>query len=277
MLQTLLQSTGLLRDPFPLFDDCEDSSGESANQWSFQNGGGPNPDWNWNTTDSFSGLQSMAWTSDGSFAGHTEGVWFWGSRDVSEGRVCVDLANPAVVDPVLRYKMKGSFPEGSGRGMYHFSTWSGWEGIGGWGSDNPDWVDVEVDLSGRIGYSGRFVWWIWGSSGEADGIWLDDIEVTNATPQIFDITPGIAVDGDAVTLTGLGFSSTSISKTLTLALGMVVEAGDIVSWTDQEIVFNVPTGARSGEVIVTVNGISGDPSSLTVRLPAPIIGETGQI
>src|SRR5690606_8053256 len=89
--------------PFPLYDDCEDSSDSGPNAWSFQNGGSGNPNWQWSTANSVSGNQSMAWTGSSPFSGDSEGVWFWGSRSVPEGRICVDLSNPKVVDPILRY------------------------------------------------------------------------------------------------------------------------------------------------------------------------------
>ncbi|MCB1221848.1 MAG: M6 family metalloprotease domain-containing protein [Planctomycetales bacterium] len=261
--------------PFPLFDDCEISDDTGPNAWSFQNGGSSVPNWQWSTADAFSGVQSMAWTGDGSFSGDSEGVWFWGSRGVSEGRICVDLANPKVVDPVLRYKMTGNFPDGSGRGLYLYTTWYGWEQIGGWGDNWAEWTDVEFDLSGRIGHSGRIVWWVFGSSGDAAGIWLDDVEVTNATPVIDSISPGIAIDGEIITLSGLGFSSCDISKQLNFTEGTVLMPLDVVSWTDEEIQFAVPAGARGGNLSVTVNGRQSNEVSLVVRLASPQLTEIG--
>lgn len=263
--------------PYPLFDDCEISDETGPNAWSFQNGGTENPNWQWSTADAFSGLQAMAWTGTSPFAAEAEGVWFWGSRSVAEGRICVDLANPKVTDPVLRYKMKGDFPPDSGRGMYLFTTWYGWEWMEGWGSDNADWIDVEVDLSSRIGYSGRLVWYVWGAAGEASGIWLDDIEVTNATPVIADITPGSGVDGDLITLTGIGFSSSDIAKSLDLALGISVGPADIVSWSDEQIEFMIPAGARSGPLSVSVNGRTSNSVNLSVRLASPVLEGIGGV
>ncbi|MEZ5339586.1 MAG: M6 family metalloprotease domain-containing protein [bacterium] len=261
--------------PFPLFDDCEISDDTGPNAWSFQNGGSSVPNWQWSTADAFSGVQSMAWTGDGSFSGDSEGVWFWGSRSVSEGRICVDLANPKVVDPVLRYRINGNFPQGSGRGLYLFTTWYGWEQIGGWGDNINGWTEVEFDLSSRLGHSGRIVWWVFGSSGTAEGIWLDDIEVTNATPVIDSLSPTVVLDGEIVTLNGLGFSSADIAKQLNLAQGQLLLPAEVLSWTDEEIQFAVPPGARSGNLSVTVNGRQSNELGLVVKLAAPVLTETG--
>lgn len=73
--------------------------------------------------------------------------------------------------------------------------------------------------------------------------------------------------GDTVTVTGSGFEDSQGSGSVTIN---GVEA-TIVSWSDTEIVINVPEGATTGDVVVT-----NDPGNIDtwgpfiVTVPAPI-------
>jgi hypothetical protein len=82
-----------------------------------------------------------------------------------------------------------------------------------------------------------------------------------AAPQITAINPQSGQPGTAITITGSGFGAQQGSSTLTL--NGVSEAVVPASWSDTQIQFNVPTGASTGNVVVTVNGQSSN-ANLTI-------------
>lgn len=249
--------------PFPVSDDLESGDGD----WSYQNDS-HSPPWAYYTGDGSSGTHSMGWTGTIE-ANNSEGLWYWGEPPTS-GRQCVDLAGSTVVDPVLRYKIKGDVPTTFSGGIYLYNTWDGYMYVNGWGEDQASWTQREVDLSGYIGYSGRIVWWLWsGSDTSGTGVWLDDIEVNNTSPTITSITPNRAQAGTTITIDGATFGDGS-SGTVNFGGGVSVNSGDTVSWTNTEIQVDIPASATSGNVTVTVGGNTSNGVMLTVILPPPV-------
>ena len=67
---------------------------------------------------------------------------------------------------------------------------------------------------------------------------------------IYGILPNPAIVGTTVTVTGTLFGSTQGSSTITFN-GV---AGAVTSWSTNAIIVVVPSGATTGDVVVTVNG-----------------------
>lgn len=89
------------------------------------------------------------------------------------------------------------------------------------------------------------------------------------SPSIASISPVSGVVGSLVTITGSNFGSTQSGSTVTFN-GTVATA--VTSWTSTAVVANVPAGAGSGFVKVTVNSIEAtSPQSFTVLPVLPNI------
>jgi RHS repeat-associated protein len=79
-------------------------------------------------------------------------------------------------------------------------------------------------------------------------------------PSVNNVTPGGAAVGAQVTITGSGFQTSQSNSTVTFN-GTAVPQSGITSWSDGQIVAKVPTGATTGPLTVTVNGVSGSAST----------------
>jgi carbon monoxide dehydrogenase subunit G len=86
------------------------------------------------------------------------------------------------------------------------------------------------------------------------------------TPTITTVSPGAAGVGQTVTIAGTNFGSTKGSSTVTFN----GTAGTPTTWSATQIVVPVPSGATSGNLVVTVGGIASNGVSFTV-LPTPSI------
>jgi PKD domain/IPT/TIG domain len=92
------------------------------------------------------------------------------------------------------------------------------------------------------------------------------VPVLAAGPSIRDITPTVAPVGGTLTINGSGFganlgSSVSVNGK---------QANLIYGWSSTEISLMIPTGATTGNVVVTVGGVKSNGSKLTI-VPAPSI------
>jgi hypothetical protein len=86
------------------------------------------------------------------------------------------------------------------------------------------------------------------------------------TPTITSLSPTSGAVGTSVTITGTNFGSTQSSSTVTFnGVGAAP-----TSWTATRIIVLVPTGATTGPVVVTVNGVLSNGVTFTV-LPTPTI------
>lgn len=92
----------------------------------------------------------------------------------------------------------------------------------------------------------------------------DPVAVTNAVrPQIQGVTPSAGSANQVVSVTGIGFTG----GTTTLRLGaMSVPASNVLAVTRDRIVFTVPVGASSGNLVVNTNR-GGDSNALYFTVP----------
>ncbi len=88
-----------------------------------------------------------------------------------------------------------------------------------------------------------------------------------ATPSITSLSPTTGAVGASVTITGTNFGATQGTSTVKFN---GTAATSITSWSATSIVATVPTGATTGNVVVTVSGVASNGSSFTV-VAAPSI------
>src|SRR5258706_75811 len=84
-------------------------------------------------------------------------------------------------------------------------------------------------------------------------------------PSITSLTPTSGLVGTAVTITGTNFGSTQGTVTFN------VTTATPTNWNATSIAVTVPSGAITGNVVVTVGGIASNGASFTVNTPAPNI------
>jgi hypothetical protein len=87
-----------------------------------------------------------------------------------------------------------------------------------------------------------------------------------AAPTISSLSPTSGAVGASVTISGSGFGSTQGSGTVKFN----GKTATVASWSASSIVAIVPTGATTGNVVVTVSGVASNGKKFTV-LPAPSI------
>jgi hypothetical protein len=80
-------------------------------------------------------------------------------------------------------------------------------------------------------------------------------------PNIASVNPTAGIVGTAVTISGAGFGATQGTSTLTFN----TTAATPTTWSDTSIAAPVPTGATSGNVVVTANGIASNGVAFTVN------------
>jgi len=91
--------------------------------------------------------------------------------------------------------------------------------------------------------------------------------INSAAPVISNISPASGVVGSSVTISGTNFGTSQGASTVTFN---GAPATSITSWSSTSITATVPTGATTGNVVVTVNGMASAGHSFTV-LPTPTI------
>jgi hypothetical protein len=91
--------------------------------------------------------------------------------------------------------------------------------------------------------------------------------VTSSDPSISNISPTGGTVGTSVTITGSNFGSSRGSSTITFN----GTTGTPTSWGATSIVVPVPSGATTGNVVVTVGGVASDPYGFEVGTAAPKI------
>jgi len=87
------------------------------------------------------------------------------------------------------------------------------------------------------------------------------------TVAIASLNPTSGPVGAAVTITGSGYGSTQGGSTVTFN---GISAGTATSWSGGSITVNVPGGATTGNVVVTVGAAPSNPVNFTV-IPMPAI------
>jgi hypothetical protein len=86
-------------------------------------------------------------------------------------------------------------------------------------------------------------------------------------PSITSLSPASAAAGALLTIAGSNFGSPQGSSTVTFN---GISAGTASSWNNGSITVNVPSGATTGPVLVTVGGAASNPVTFTV-MPVPSI------
>jgi hypothetical protein len=91
---------------------------------------------------------------------------------------------------------------------------------------------------------------------------------TSPTPGITSLSPTSGAVGSSVTIAGANFGATQGTSTVTFngTLATVV-----TNWSATGLVVTVPTGATTGDVVVTVGGVPSPGVNFTVTMPAPSI------
>ncbi len=148
---------------------------------------------------------------------------------------------------------------------YYGSGWYGSTG-GGWSSMELDLTNIPT-LRNLCGQSQVYIAFLFqsNSSGTDYGAFIDDVvlrKYVGTPPQITAISPdtGPAGTGFSVNITGTDFGTTQGSSTVTFwRVSTTYEEATIVSWSDTEIVCEVPSGASSGSTTsgVRVNADTG--------------------
>jgi len=82
-------------------------------------------------------------------------------------------------------------------------------------------------------------------------------------PNVASVSPASGVIGTSVTISGAGFGGTQGSSTITF--NGVAAAPTPANWSDTSIVAPVPTGATTGNVVVTVGGVASNGVQFTVN------------
>jgi hypothetical protein len=86
-------------------------------------------------------------------------------------------------------------------------------------------------------------------------------------PSISNLSPITGPIGTPVTITGANFGASQGSSTVAFN---GTNAGTATTWTDTSIVVPVPTGAATGNVVVTVSGLASSGVPFTVTVPPSI-------
>ena len=90
---------------------------------------------------------------------------------------------------------------------------------------------------------------------------------TALTPAITTVSPSSGAVGTPVTITGTNFAATQGTSAVTFNSTPAIPT----SWNSTSMVVPVPSGATTGNVVVTVGGVASNGISFTVTAPAPSI------
>jgi len=123
-----------------------------------------------------------------------------------------------------------------------------------------DWVNTEYNNQNAPGS--------FASTGDEGGA---------SDPRISGMVPNAASAGTAITITGVNFGAAQNSGTVTFNGIMATPS----SWSDTQIVVPVPSGATTGNVLVTANGVASVGYSFTVPVlintVTPATGAAGTV
>jgi hypothetical protein len=88
----------------------------------------------------------------------------------------------------------------------------------------------------------------------------------SVTPNITSVNPSSGAFGTSVTINGASFGATQGTSTVTFN----GTTGTATAWSATSITVPVPTGAATGNIVVTVGGVSSNGVSFTVTIPPSI-------
>ncbi len=124
------------------------------------------------------------------------------------------------------------------------------------------WSNSEIEIIIPPGVAQDFAT-VTNSAGTSNGIMF------TPKPNILSFTPQRTWAGEELAISGTSFGAEMGSSAVTFAGPVDAGLGDIVSWSDTEIVLRVPAGARQGDVVVTVNDVTSGGAFLLVVLAPP--------
>jgi hypothetical protein len=104
------------------------------------------------------------------------------------------------------------------------------------------------------------------------GVASNGVTFTVGTPTITTLSPTSGPVGTSVTISGANFGSSQGSSTVTFN----GTSATPTSWGATSIVVPVPSGATSGNVVVTVNGVASNGVTFTVTSAGPTISGLSQ-
>ncbi len=87
--------------------------------------------------------------------------------------------------------------------------------------------------------------------------------VTSTSPTVTNLSPASGPVGTSVTIAGTNFGTSQGTVTFNGT------TAPLTSWNATSIVANVPAGATTGPVLVTVNGVASNPTTFTVQTGSP--------
>ena len=87
---------------------------------------------------------------------------------------------------------------------------------------------------------------------------------TAATPLITSVIPDSAAVGDTIRIVGNNFGATKGTSSLSIG-GQVVATSNIIIWIETEIRAIIPPGLSNSNIVLTVNGIAGNPRPYTIK------------
>ena len=99
-----------------------------------------------------------------------------------------------------------------------------------------------------------------------NGLYSNTMPFTISTPVIQGISPLSWIPGMQVTITGSGFGAAAGSGGGVYFVG-TGEYGTVVSWSDAQVVFTVPSGIGPGRVLVFQNGANSNSVPYTMTPP----------
>jgi M6 family metalloprotease-like protein len=179
--------------------------------------------------------------------GANENDYLWYSRRV-------DLRGTNPQSPKLTFWRRKNMASGQAVGIYWYNSEDGLYYFGSISGSASGWSKVSLDLTPFVGRSGQVLFvFKSGSTTGGTGVWIDDLTVDNAVPSIASLSPVYGMVGDTVTIDGQGFQVFRGANTVSFN-GTTCAAADYLSWATQQLSVKVPTGATSGNVVVTVDG-----------------------
>lgn len=163
----------------------------------------------------------------------------------------------------------------SGSGFQNQRGTNGLIGIGSGTTATPtSWTDTQIVLPIFSGATTGAV-----KVKANNGDWSNaDVPFALSNVRITSVSPGSGPVGQQVTVTGSGFGTSQGTSTLKFNGTSATQVG---SWSDTQIVANVPTGATSGSVLVTVAGLDSNPdqtfsiAGVRVQQVSPASGPVG--
>ena len=164
-------------------------------------------------------------------------------------------ANPsAVTEKGQQFTATGNYSDGSQQDLTKTASWT---------SSNTSVSTIDASGMATTIQTGSTT--ISATFGSVSG--STTLTVVAPPPSITSLTPNTGAVGTAVTISGTNFGATQGTSTVTFN-GITATA---TSWSATSIGVTVPSGATTGNVVVTVGGQASNGVSFTVIVPAPSI------